>query len=60
MFDPIEDQGEAKDYSKGYMSHCQMFSVLQQGHAEVNSAEVSITTTIYPLRHKDSRTKAKM
>ena len=53
MSDPVEGQGEAKDYSIGFMSHCQMFNALQEGHADVNSVEVSTTTTttIYPLRH---------
>ena len=40
MFDPIEDQGEAKDFSIGYMSRCQIFNALQEGQAEVSLAEV--------------------
>ena len=63
MFDPIEDQGEAKDYSSGYMPQCQIFNALQEGQAKVNSADVSTTTTtttttaIYLLRHFQQRLK---
>ena len=58
MFDPIEDQGEARDCSIGYMPLCEIFNALQEGQAEVNSAEVS-TTTIYLLRHYQQRLKNK-
>ena len=56
MFDSI-DHEEAKDYSIGYMPQCQIFNALQEGHAKANSAEVSTTTTIYPLRHHQQRIK---
>ena len=57
MFNNMEDQGEAKDYSIRYMSWCQIFNALQEDHAKVNIAEVSTTTTttIYPLRHSQQR-----
>ena len=57
MFDPMEDQGEAKDVSIGYIPWCQFINALQEGHAEVNSAGVSTTTTIYPLSHYEQRLK---
>ena len=46
MFGPLEDLGEAKDYSIGYMPQCKIFNALQEGHAKVNSAKVSSATTI--------------
>ena len=36
MFDTIEDQGEAKDCSIGYMLQCQIFNALQEGQPEAN------------------------
>ena len=57
MFDPIEDQGEAKGYSIIYMPQCQIFNALQEGQDKVILAEVSTATTIYSLRYYQQRLK---